>query len=130
MEGNYVPLQCFEHDTYGKQCWCVDSSGQEMKGTRVNNGTIPECGKNSSLVYSFPQYKIHCVLLNLFKLLSFSLRVNQHFCLQKEANVPVFQGTVIANDTGGLDVSAALLRRSPRFWLTLVLFCFLVEASL
>ena len=29
-----------------------------MKGTRVNNGTIPECGKNSSLVYSFPQYKI------------------------------------------------------------------------
>lgn len=70
-----------------------------MKGTRVNNGTIPECGKNISLVYSFPQYKIHYVLLNLFKLLSFTLRANQHFCLQKEANVPVFQGTVIANDT-------------------------------
>lgn len=74
--------------------------------------------------------KFHCGLLNLFLLLSFSLRANQHFCLQKEANVPVFQGTLIANDTAGLDVSAALLRRSPRFWLALVLFCFLVEASL
>ncbi|KAL9974270.1 hypothetical protein ACROYT_G011287, partial [Oculina patagonica] len=43
-EGKFVPLQCFEHDVYGKQCWCVDSSGQEIKGTRLDNGTTPECG--------------------------------------------------------------------------------------
>ena len=44
-EGMFVPLQCFEHDTYGKQCWCVDSSGQEIQGTRMDNGTAPECGE-------------------------------------------------------------------------------------
>ena len=43
-EGNYVPHQCFEHNTFGKQCWCVDSSGQEIKETRVNDGTTPKCG--------------------------------------------------------------------------------------
>ena len=44
-EGMFVPLQCFEHETYGKQCWCVDSTGQEIKGTRLDNGTAPECGE-------------------------------------------------------------------------------------
>ncbi|KAJ7374827.1 Nidogen 1 [Desmophyllum pertusum] len=44
LEGKFVPLQCFEHDVYGKQCWCVDSSGQEIRGTRTENGTAPECG--------------------------------------------------------------------------------------
>lgn len=44
VAGNFVPLQCFENEQFGKQCWCVDSSGQEMKGTRTNDGTKPECG--------------------------------------------------------------------------------------
>lgn len=45
LEGNFVPRQCFKHDGYGKQCWCVDSSGQEIKGSRLSNGSMPECGK-------------------------------------------------------------------------------------
>lgn len=45
QDGKFVPLQCFEHDVYGKQCWCVDPSGQEIRGTRTENGTAPECGK-------------------------------------------------------------------------------------
>ena len=57
-EGMFVPLQCFEHDTYGKQCWCVDSSGQEIKGTRMDNGTAPECGecKQTSYFFNRPFY--------------------------------------------------------------------------
>ena len=61
-EGMFVPLQCFEHDVYGKQCWCVDSSGQEIKGTRLDNGTAPECGecKQTSNFSNRPFYS--CVL--------------------------------------------------------------------
>lgn len=44
-EGNFMATQCFEHSAYGKQCWCVDSSGQEIKGTRTREGVEPKCGK-------------------------------------------------------------------------------------
>ncbi|XP_072194561.1 nidogen-2 isoform X1 [Excalfactoria chinensis] len=41
-QGNYRPLQC--HSSTG-HCWCVDSSGQEIAGTRTAPGsTPPRCG--------------------------------------------------------------------------------------
>ncbi|XP_015721444.1 nidogen-2 isoform X2 [Coturnix japonica] len=41
-QGNYRPLQC--HGSTG-HCWCVDSSGQEIAGTRTAPGsTPPRCG--------------------------------------------------------------------------------------
>jgi hypothetical protein len=42
--GNFMPVQCFEHSTYVKQCWCVDSTGQQIKGTKTRGGTEPVCG--------------------------------------------------------------------------------------
>ena len=44
LAGSFVPLQCFENELFGKQCWCVDISGQEIIGTRTSDGTKPECG--------------------------------------------------------------------------------------
>uniref|UniRef100_A0A669QK23 Nidogen 2 n=1 Tax=Phasianus colchicus TaxID=9054 RepID=A0A669QK23_PHACC len=41
-QGNYRPLQC--HGSTG-HCWCVDSAGQEIAGTRTAPGsTPPRCG--------------------------------------------------------------------------------------
>ncbi|XP_067847730.1 nidogen-2 [Heptranchias perlo] len=41
-EGNFRPLQC--HGSTG-HCWCVDESGQEIRGTRTSPGTgQPHCG--------------------------------------------------------------------------------------
>lgn len=41
-QGGYRPLQC--HSGSG-HCWCVDSSGQEIAGTRTAAGsTPPRCG--------------------------------------------------------------------------------------
>ncbi|XP_008281346.1 nidogen-2 isoform X6 [Stegastes partitus] len=41
--GQYLPLQC--HSSTG-QCWCVDSSGEEKRGTRTPAGTTPtDCSK-------------------------------------------------------------------------------------
>ncbi|XP_067833083.1 thyroglobulin [Heptranchias perlo] len=37
--GNYLPVQCQQ----GGQCWCTDSNGQEIFGTR-QQGTAPDCG--------------------------------------------------------------------------------------
>ncbi|XP_031555969.1 uncharacterized protein LOC116292757 [Actinia tenebrosa] len=42
--GNFEPIQCFEHSTYGKQCWCVDMTGQQIKGTKTYGATKPVCG--------------------------------------------------------------------------------------
>ncbi len=38
--GAYEPLQC--HASVG-QCWCVDSSGQEIPGSRAEPGSRPMC---------------------------------------------------------------------------------------
>nr|XP_058946660.1 uncharacterized protein LOC131774625 [Pocillopora verrucosa] len=53
-DGKFVPLQCFEHDVYGKQCWCVDLSGQEIQGTRTENGTTLECGTVHANITTVP----------------------------------------------------------------------------
>ena len=45
-KGNFAPVQCFEHDSYPKQCWCVDRDGQEIRGSRITNGTRPLCGES------------------------------------------------------------------------------------
>ena len=42
-EGDYSDVQCFEHEGFAKQCWCVTKDGQEMKGTRASDGEIPDC---------------------------------------------------------------------------------------
>ena len=43
-DGSFAPLQCFNLGSE-KQCWCVDPTGQERKGTRTTNGTAPTCGE-------------------------------------------------------------------------------------
>ena len=48
LAGSFVPLQCFENELFGKQCWCVDISGQEIIGTRTSDGTKPECGASKT----------------------------------------------------------------------------------
>lgn len=48
--GQYVP-QCDEHGAYKstqchasiRQCWCVDSNGQEIPNTRTGPGHTPLC---------------------------------------------------------------------------------------
>lgn len=42
-KGNYAQKQCFEHEGYDKQCWCVDHNGHERKGTRVYGDEEPTC---------------------------------------------------------------------------------------
>ena len=44
-DGSYRSRQCFTHMYYGKQCWCVDQSGQEILGTRKIDGSHPDCKK-------------------------------------------------------------------------------------
>ncbi|XP_071319886.1 nidogen-2 isoform X2 [Trachinotus anak] len=42
-DGQYTPLQC--HSSTG-HCWCVDSNGEERRGTRTTAGTTPtDCSK-------------------------------------------------------------------------------------
>lgn len=43
QDGSYSDMQCFEHEGFAKQCWCVTSDGQEIKGTRMSDGQIPNC---------------------------------------------------------------------------------------
>ena len=44
-EGDYLPTQC--HSSTG-HCWCVDSGGEEIAGTRVLPGqTKPNCDSKS-----------------------------------------------------------------------------------
>ena len=44
-DGSYGDMQCFEHEGFAKQCWCVTSDGQEIKGTRMSDGQTPDCAK-------------------------------------------------------------------------------------
>lgn len=41
--GDYGDVQCFEHEGFSKQCWCVTKDGQEIKGTRTSDGQTPDC---------------------------------------------------------------------------------------
>lgn len=43
QDGSYSDMQCFEHEGFAKQCWCVTGDGQEIKGTRMSDGQIPNC---------------------------------------------------------------------------------------
>lgn len=43
LDGKYSDVQCFEHEGFAKQCWCVTSDGQEIKGTRMSDGQTPNC---------------------------------------------------------------------------------------
>ena len=45
-DGSYEDKQCFTHEGYTKQCWCVDKEGQEIKGTR-NSADRAVCGSSS-----------------------------------------------------------------------------------
>lgn len=42
-DGDYSDVQCFEHEGFAKQCWCVTKDGQEIRGTRASDGEIPDC---------------------------------------------------------------------------------------
>lgn len=43
QDGSYTDVQCFEHESFAKQCWCVTSDGQEIQGTRMSDGQTPNC---------------------------------------------------------------------------------------
>ena len=43
QDGDYSDMQCFEHEGFAKQCWCVTADGQEIKGTRMSDGQTPNC---------------------------------------------------------------------------------------
>ncbi|XP_043535972.1 nidogen-1 [Chiloscyllium plagiosum] len=40
VHGNYVPVQCL---TSQESCWCVDTNGNEIAGTRTSHGVRPPC---------------------------------------------------------------------------------------
>lgn len=42
-DGSYADVQCFEHEGFAKQCWCVTKDGQEIQGTRMSDGQTPNC---------------------------------------------------------------------------------------
>ncbi|XP_061424917.1 LOW QUALITY PROTEIN: thyroglobulin [Lethenteron reissneri] len=42
QDGSYVPTQC-----HGPTCWCVDTRGDEVFGSRVRD-SVPNCGSSSS----------------------------------------------------------------------------------
>ena len=42
-DGDYADVQCFEHEGFAKQCWCVTKDGQEIKDTRTSDGLKPDC---------------------------------------------------------------------------------------
>ncbi|NWV22291.1 THYG protein, partial [Origma solitaria] len=44
-DGDYEPLQCHQ----GGQCWCVDTQGQEVPGTK-RRGQPPACGEEQSCI--------------------------------------------------------------------------------
>lgn len=44
-DGSYGDMQCFEHEGFAKQCWCVTSDGQEIRGSRMSDGQTPDCAK-------------------------------------------------------------------------------------
>ena len=43
QDGSYSDMQCFEHEGFAKQCWCVTGDGQEIQGTRMSDGQLPNC---------------------------------------------------------------------------------------
>jgi len=43
QDGSYSDMQCFEHEGFAKQCWCVTGDGQEIKETRMSDGQTPNC---------------------------------------------------------------------------------------
>jgi len=46
-DGSYEKMQCLEGGSRGETCWCVDSNGKELIGTRVSGkaSCIPESGR-------------------------------------------------------------------------------------
>lgn len=48
LDGNYKPLQCLESSGV---CWCVDSQGQEIPGTRGREKK--QCITTGRLLHSF-----------------------------------------------------------------------------
>ncbi|KFO85123.1 Thyroglobulin, partial [Buceros rhinoceros silvestris] len=44
-DGDYAPVQCQQ----GGQCWCVDTKGQEVQGTR-RRGQPPSCGEEQACI--------------------------------------------------------------------------------
>ncbi|NXM74747.1 THYG protein, partial [Serilophus lunatus] len=44
-DGSYVPVQCQQ----GGQCWCVDTKGQEVPGTK-KRGQPPACGEEQACI--------------------------------------------------------------------------------
>ena len=46
-DGSYENMQCLKDGSNGETCWCVDSDGKELIGTRVSGkaSCIPESGR-------------------------------------------------------------------------------------
>ena len=55
QDGSYSEVQCFEHEGFAKQCWCVTSDGQEVKGTRMSDGQTPNCNPTVSVKESYQE---------------------------------------------------------------------------
>ncbi|NXP49491.1 THYG protein, partial [Heliornis fulica] len=45
-DGTYTPVQCHQ----GGQCWCVDTKGQEVQGTK-RRGQRPACGEEQACIF-------------------------------------------------------------------------------
>lgn len=44
-DGAFEPVQCHHHDNGDMICWCVDSQGVEVVGSRQRPGVRPYCGE-------------------------------------------------------------------------------------
>ncbi|XP_078366651.1 nidogen-2-like isoform X1 [Oculina patagonica] len=53
-DGSYSEVQCYEHGSLGEWCWCVNSDGEEILGTRVSEGQTPHCSSDKKKRHDEP----------------------------------------------------------------------------
>ncbi|XP_038045827.1 uncharacterized protein LOC119720270 [Patiria miniata] len=57
QDGSFTPIQC-----HGEDCWCVDqTSGHELKGSRVSDGTKPDCSQIPTPSQMDPKLTFDCL---------------------------------------------------------------------
>lgn len=67
IDGSYEEMQCLEFGVRYETCWCVDSDGKELVGTRVSGkvSCVPKTGKkgfvNGLLPIAAPAYSLACL---------------------------------------------------------------------